>query len=239
MDGVRMFFDPKGPWQKKIIDNSYDDFFFDRLKKMNLKGKTIYDIGAHVGFHSLYFARLVGSRGRVYAFEPNPKNIERFSFIIRENNDLVPIVSIFDVALSDKRGVEVFTMNNEVSSGRSSGGFIDSADTIWDREAFKQRGFFEIKVKTIPLDCVKESLGIERTPDIMKIDVEGAESLVLMGAKETITKYRPIILLEIHSMINMFKVVSFFSPLNYDLQILKEERDGRCFVEAKPNKTSL
>ena len=234
MVGVKMFFDPKGPWQKRLLVDSYDSFFFDRLKKIDLKGKTIYDIGAHVGFHSLYFARLVGSEGRVYAFEPNPKNVERFSFVLAENKDLSPIVTICDAALSDKKGTEKFSMNSDVESGRSSGSFIDSADTMWDREAFKERGFFEIEVKTIPLDSLKSEMGFDRAPDVMKIDVEGAESLVLKGASETIKKYRPLILLEVHSMPNMLEVARFFSSIEYDLEILNEESYGRCFIEAKP-----
>jgi sulfopyruvate decarboxylase TPP-binding subunit len=121
-----------------------------------------------------------------------------------------------------------------VESGRSSGGFIDTADTIWPRETFKQRGFTEIKVRTVPLDLFKEELGISESPDIIKIDVEGAEHLVLCGAKHTLATKKPVLLLEIHSMLNMFSVVSLLSSLSYELKILKEESDGRCFLEAHP-----
>ena len=239
--GVKVFFDPKGPWQKKLLDSSYDSFFFERLNKINLEGKTIYDIGAHIGFHSLYFARLVGPKGKVYAFEPNPKNVERFKLIQDKNDDIKNNISIFDAAVSDILGIEEFSMSEDVESGRSSGGFIDTADTIWERGVFKQRGFTEIKVKTVPVDLFKEELGITEAPDIIKIDVEGAESLVLKGARETIKKYRPLILLEVHSMLNMFNVVSFLSSLSYELEILKEEKDGRCFIAAseKRSKSTL
>lgn len=85
LNGLQMFFDPSGPWQKKIINNTYDKFLFDRLTKIDLKGKIIFDIGAHIGFHSIYFAQLVGHNGKVYSFEPNPKNIERFEIILEKN----------------------------------------------------------------------------------------------------------------------------------------------------------
>lgn len=125
-------------------------------------------------------------------------------------------------------------MSEDIESGRSSGGFIDTADTIWDREAFRQRGFTETKVKTVPLDLFKEELGIPEAPDVIKIDVEGAEYLVLLGAKNTLLSKKPIIFLEIHSMLNMFNVVSLLSSMSYDLKILNQESDGRCFIEARP-----
>ncbi len=237
IDGIQIFFDPAGPWQKTIINNTYDTFFFERLNSEKLQGKVIFDIGAHIGFHSLYFARLVGPKGKVCAFEPNPKNVERFKLIRDKNNDIRDTIHIFDVAVSNALGAEKFSMSENIESGRSSGGFIDTADTMWERGVFKQKGFSEIKVKTIPLDLFKEELGILEAPDIIKIDVEGAESLVLLGAKNTLMAKKPILLLEIHSMLNMFNVVSFLSSLSYELKILKEEKDGRCFIEARPKNT--
>lgn len=235
--GIQIFFDPTGPWQKKIINNTYDTFLFERLNTEALQGKVIYDIGAHIGFHSLYFARLVGPEGKVYAFEPNPKNLERLKLICDKNTDIKNIITIFDVAVSNVLGTEEFSMSEDIESGRSSGGFIDTADTIWERGAFKQRGFTETKVRTVPLDLFKEELGISEAPDLIKIDVEGAESLVLLGAKNTLLIKQPIILLEVHSMLNMFNVVSTLSSLSYEMEILKEENDGRCFIEARPKNT--
>jgi len=237
LSGIQMFFDPTGPWQKTIINNTYDTFLFRCLDAEELQGKVIFDIGAHIGFHSIYFARLVGPTGKVYAFEPNPKNVKRFKLICDKNADIKNIITIFDVAVSNVSGAEEFSMSEDIESGRSSGGFIDTADTIRDREAFKQRGFTDTKVRTVPLDLFKKELGISEAPDLIKIDVEGAESLVLLGAKNTLLSKKPIILLEVHSMLNMFSVVSFLSSLSYELNIIKEETDGRCFLEARPKKS--
>lgn len=234
LKGVQMFFDPTGPWQKTIVDNTYDTFLFERLNSERLQGKVIYDIGAHIGFHSFYFARLVGPKGKVYSFEPNPKNVEQLTLIRDRNRDIKDIITVLDIAVSNVSGTEKFSMSDDVESGRSSGGFIDTADTIWERGAFTQRGFSEIEVETVPLDLFREKLGIREAPDVMKIDVEGAESLVLEGARETISSKKPLILMEVHSMLNMFNVVSFLSSLSYEMTMLKEEKDGRCFIEARP-----
>ncbi len=236
LKGIQIFFDPTGPWQKNIINNTYDTFLFESLANENLQGKVIFDIGAHIGFHSLYFARLVGPKGKVYAFEPNPKNVERLNLIREKNADIKNIITVIDVAVSDVLGTEEFSMSEDIESGRSSGGFIDTADTIWGREAFKMRGFKETRVKTVSLDLFSKELGIKESPDLIKIDVEGAESLVLLGAKNMLLTKKPIILLEVHSMLNMFNVVSILSSLSYEMKILKEESDGRCFIEARPKK---
>lgn len=237
LKGVRIFFDPSGPWQKTIIDNTYDAPLFEAVRAARPEGKVIFDIGAHIGFHSLYFARLVGAKGKVYAFEPNPKNLERFQLIRDKNEDIKKIISVFGVAVADRPGTEKFSLSEDVEGGRSSGGFIDSADTIWDRAAFRQRGFFETKVRTVPVDLFKEELGIAEAPDIIKIDVEGAESLVVRGAKNTLMAKRPLLFLEVHSMRNMFEVTSFLSSLSYEMKIIHEESDGRCFMEARPAHT--
>lgn len=101
IDGIQVFFDPTGPWQKTILNNTHETFLFERLRVETLQGKVIFDIGAHVGFHSLYFARLVGPKGKVYAFEPNPKNVERFKLIRDKNDDIRNTISIFDIAVSN------------------------------------------------------------------------------------------------------------------------------------------
>ncbi len=236
LKGIQMFFDPSGPWQKKILDSTYDDFLFEAVEKVEPAGKIIFDIGAHIGFHTIYFARLVGPSGKVYAFEPNPKNFERLKLIQDKNNDIKNIISPVQVAVSDVLGTEEFNTIDDIESGRSSGGFIDTADTIRERSAYETMGFKKTKVKTVPMDLFSEELGIKDSPDIIKIDVEGAESLVLLGARKTIVDKKPILFMEIHSMLNMINVVSFLSSISYDLKILKEESDGRCFIEAKPKK---
>lgn len=232
LNGVKLFFDPNGSWQRKMINGSYDSFLFDTLKTMKLESKVIYDIGAHIGYHSIYFSKLVGKNGKVFAFEPHPKNIERFKLILEKN--AFDNISVYDLAVSDIIGEEEFNLNEDIESGRSSGNFIRRADTFWNRDVYKEKGFKKTSVKTLPIDSFKNNLGINDLPDIIKIDVEGAEYLVLLGAKKTLMEKRPALFIEIHSMINMFNVVSLLFSLSYDLTILKKEPNGICFIEAIP-----
>lgn len=234
LNGIKIFFDQTGPWQSKMIDNSYDTYLFDRVRKMDLKNKVIFDIGAHIGFHSFYFSRLVGPGGKVYAFEPNKYNLERFGLILDNNKDLKQNISIFDSAISDKTGISEFNINSDVESGRSSGNFIDSADTFWSRKTYDQKGFKKTQVKTVSLDSISKELGIYDQPDIIKIDVEGAENLVLSGATQTLTSKRPILFVEIHSISNMFRVTKTLTSLGYKTEMINTDPNGICFIEAKP-----
>lgn len=235
LNGLKIYFDPSGPWQKQMMDGKYDSFLFDELKKMDLRGKTIFDIGAHIGYHSFYFSRLVGAQGRVYAFEPHPKNIERLKLILEANKELKGCLSLVEAAVSDRNGTEEFSLNQDVESGRSSGSFLGRADTLWDKSAYANRGFIKTTVKTVTVDSWIRSVTPNPRPDIIKIDVEGAEHQVLMGAKSLIEYSKPTLLMEIHSMQSMFDVAIMLTKLGYKQRIINKEADGRAFIMAKPS----
>lgn len=55
------------------------------LKKLDLKGRTVYDVGAYKGYYSLFFARAVGSQGQVISFEPHPLNFQKLTKRIKRN----------------------------------------------------------------------------------------------------------------------------------------------------------
>ena len=144
-------------------------------------GVTFLDIGANYGIYTVAAASLVGSTGQVLSFEPC---IDTFAILSRnvEINHLRN-VRLFELALSSRdekarlyhhaRGADKFSL------GRMGGNSLD---------------FEEVVTRT--LDTV---LGDEMTRlDFMKIDVEGAEELVLRGAERLINKHFPAILFEIN-----------------------------------------
>lgn len=232
MNGIRMFFDPSGKnWQSKMMDGSYDFYIFKSLAQMKLQGKVIYDVGAHIGFHSLYFARLVGNKGKVIAFEPNKENIKRLRMHLEANKDLQNIISAYEVAVSDKIGTEKFMINMQIESGRSMGNFLSGSDTYWSKEIFVNKGFKEVKVKTINIDSVEHKLENNALPDVIKIDVEGAEYKVLLGAENIIQKKRPVFFIEVHSIPSMFEVITFLYSHNYTAKIIRRE-PRVSFIEA-------
>lgn len=136
----------------------------------------VFDIGAHVGYYTLLSSTLVGPGGKVYAFEPLPRNIAFIKRHILMN--LVTNVDVVEAAVSEKTGSTFFVEGEESPMGQiSSEGYL--------------------QVKTVSLDELV-STGKVEFPDYMKIDVEGAEYDVLLGARRIIREKLPKIFLATH-----------------------------------------
>ena len=240
LEGRQIFIDPAdGLWQREMLEGRYDRFMFDYPDLLNLEGKTVFDIGSHIGYHALHFASLVGDRGSVYAFEPNRFNRERMAVILEKNPDLAKRIRLFDVALSHKDGQDDFYFCRDVDSGTSSGSFLGNAHTYYPKSR-QYLGLFEkTTVRTVSLDHIASYTGSDAIPHLIKIDVEGAEGSVLQGGEELLKRYRPLILMEVHSIYNMFTICEILKSARYKIKLLKEEPDGRCFIAAEPTQEGL
>jgi len=162
------------------------------FKKLIQRGNVVYDIGAHVGYFSLFLGPLVGEAGRVLAFEPNPVNICN--------------VDVFDFALSDENGESFFINKQDTSTGcLSSSG--------------------DMRVETYTIDYLVDS-GRVPPPDYIKIDVEGAELLVLKGARRTLEKHRPSIFLATHGTDLKYDCMEFLETLGYCFRSESEKDQG-------------
>lgn len=230
--GYTLKLNPHGAWQHEMISGIYDHELFSQIKSLNLTDKVIYDIGAHIGYHSLAFAVISGSNGRVFAFEPNPANVTRANEIIDLNPSLKNRITILNRALSDHSGNTSFLSTEDVEGGTSTGGFIDDASTLWERNRYVNKVGF--KKTEVQIDTIDELVSTKQTlpPDMLKIDVEGAEQLVLAGAKQTINTYHPIIIVEFHSIYSAYSCMEILKQHNYTTELLKREPDGRVMIIA-------
>jgi FkbM family methyltransferase len=140
-------------------------------------GMVVYDIGAQAGFYTLFFSRLVGD-GQVYAFEPFAENLHHLISHIRLNN--VQNVQVIQVALAERSGLGGFS----VDRGKYQNTLTDAVGAC-------------VLVPTLSLDEALEIHGLA-PPDIIKMDVEGAEAAVLEGARRTLEGYRPIVFVALH-----------------------------------------
>ena len=109
-------------------EGTYDSFIYKVIDEFGpMKGSTIWDVGAHIGYHSLAFAALVGPSGHVVAFEPNPYNIKRLHQHLERNVDLGKHITLMTCALSNVDGEEDFVFSPEIDDGRSSGSHLHQA----------------------------------------------------------------------------------------------------------------
>jgi FkbM family methyltransferase len=160
---------------------TYEPHLQRAIKKYVNQGDTVYDIGANIGYVALSLAKKVGPNGRVAAFEPVPRNIEALVENI-ENNQLTNI-QVFNVAASDKQGLAVIR----------SVGNLSTASLIWHMRETSAR---KLTINTASIDELVVSGNLIGNPRFVKIDVEGAEGLVLLGMEQTIADAKPVIFVE-------------------------------------------
>ncbi len=235
--GHRLFASPQKNliWQDMTL-GLYDAFIYRWIKKhLDLTNKVVWDVGAHVGYHSLGFAALVGEKGRVIAFEPNRFNQKRFVKNLRLNLDLAKRIKIIRAALSDKNGTVEFIVSDEVENTRSSGSHLGNILPPENPSVYE--GFKKTKIKTFRADTLV-ARKIIPSPSVIKIDVEGAEELVIRGAAKTISKYKPIIFIEVHGILQMYALGKILTKLKYNLELLDDAggSPNRCFIVATASK---
>lgn len=155
-----------------------------------LSGGVLFDVGAHYGGLSLRVCRHVGPSGRVVAFEPSPVLLEMLRYHQRRNRLCQMTVVGSAVSETDDALATLHLLNDGLSSrnsltiGRPGLPFLESA------------GKTIALVPTVRLDTFCEREGV--APSVIKIDVEGAEGMVLRGAAEILKRCRPVLVVSMH-----------------------------------------
>ena len=139
-------------------------------------GDVVFDIGSYVGMFTLRSAKKVGSIGRVYAFEPNPFAFPYLKYNIELNG--IENARCFNTAMGSQIGTVTFHVTSDMHIEGSS--LFDFHLKRW------AKNYSTIEAKMNTVDNVMRQLGIDDV-DIVKIDVEGAEEMVLRGAKNALS----------------------------------------------------
>lgn len=218
----------------EYVDCIFDDGNTDQEMMSSIAhespiGKTILDVGAFIGSSSLVFAKYVGEKGKVISFEPNPYNLKKIEKNLSLNSKLSAIIKVYDIALADEETEMKMVLSDQVDTGPSSTSRLYySHSTIRNEDlppSFKES---VVSVTTLDLFVKKHNL----TPDIIKVDIEGAEDKFLLGAKKTLSTFKPTLYIEIHSEFCALKCYEVLSSLGYEIFILREEKDNRVMVKA-------
>lgn len=231
LEGISLFL--KEEYRELAYPNGNTDIqMMKDIQFNNPSGKKIFDVGTYVGASALIFSKFVGKNGEVLAFEPNPFNRNRCLLNISQNPKFSQNISIFPYALGNDNKEDKMVLSSEIDNGYSSTSRLKgSHSTLRDSEL--PAGFEEVDVQVKTLDdFVKES---KKIPDILKVDIEGAEYNFLLGALETIRKYKPIFYIEIHSEFCAIKCFEILRSEGYSVTIINEESDNRVMVKAEYN----
>jgi FkbM family methyltransferase len=161
---------------RKSSFNSSDPFY-DMKLLMNGKPRVIFDVGAHHGHVTERF-RSIFPHSEIYAFEPFQ---ESFS-LLRKNTRAYPNVNAFNFGLSDQAGMHSFHVNNSSATNSLLSTDIEGAKK-WGVGILETVQVAEARFETIDSVVAKYNLSCI---DILKLDVQGAESLVIAGAKSAI-----------------------------------------------------
>lgn len=151
----------------------YEPEVTNYLQRNLALGNTFVDVGANSGYYTVLASRLVGSSGRVLAFEPNPFVLPRLRANIAQNR--LSNVSVFEVALGDARR-ECTLDPRPGQDGEAS--VVNSRRRVDVRRPSNRR--VAVQMRTLD-DCADGA-----PVDIIKIDAEGAEPLILAGMKDVI-----------------------------------------------------
>lgn len=174
VDGCKMYLShdggPSVSFAMALLSGKYEQGTKQLLERLIQKGATVIDVGAHVGYYALLFARWVGPEGRVIAFEPAPDNYA----LLRKNIELNGCANIVCIpkAVSDRSGtVQLFIS----SQGNDRHSIFENPRSIV-RESSRE-------VSAVSLDQFLAGEGWPRV-DLVKMDVEGAEPFALEGMRE-------------------------------------------------------
>lgn len=183
---------------------------------------VVYDVGANVGFFTVIAARL-SPQGRVVAFEPLPENSERIRHNISLNN--LQNIIVRTEALSDTDAQAQFQVSVEPTWGK----LVSVSEGLGPKVG-------TIDVRVSRLDSLVEA-GEIPIPELIKIDVEGAEAGVLRGAESTLRQARPLLLIELHG--TNQSIARLLESLAYSAAVLGDTRaitdaPGNAYIAAAP-----
>jgi len=201
----------------------YDKLETDIVQSGVGEGSTALDIGAHIGYFTLILAKSVGESGKVFAFEPENKNFSMLKKNIEVNK--FKNVILENIALSSSSGkVNLFLDKDNL------GNMSFSPENIPDSSL---NGKVEVESQTLD-DYAKNISG---KISFIKMDVQGAEGLVLRGGLELLKNHKPVILMEFWpyglknngtdplELLRMLNSLGYkFFVLDVKNQLLKEKR---------------
>lgn len=170
----------------RLIYEGFEESEILFLRKYLRKSDIFLDIGANIGLYSLHAAQVIGSTGRVYAFEPAPITFSRLILNV-ETNNFNEIVKCVNIGLSDNIGMLKMNISNCGYDAWNT--FAEPGKYLFDSQT-------DLQVETLDKFLDEHNIRVEDI-SLMKIDVEGWETYVIKGAINSLTgKNSPALIVE-------------------------------------------
>jgi FkbM family methyltransferase len=176
-------------------------------------GMVVFDVGANIGIYTLTASRLLGPRGRVHAFEP-----AKWAFRQLERNvglNSCSNVVLNSIGLSDVSGTVTFNICED-----------DAYNSLAAQPMMPVLKSEKITVSTID-DYVQRNglLGVH----VIKIDAEGADYLILKGARNTLERFSPILFFEYNRFVkglsfSLADLEDYLATMDYELYFVAGEK---------------
>jgi FkbM family methyltransferase len=187
-------------------------------------GYTVLDLGAYAGGGTFHFSRDVGPQGRVYAFEPDPRSYE----CLKKNIELHGLTNV----VAECRGV--WSHSGRVtfqSEGNMGSAVVEAADRDSD---IRQ----SIEVVSLSDFCEQNRIG---SVDFVKMDVEGSELAILASAGDFIRRYRPPMVIEVHSVRGLrtdAEVTRILESHGYNVEVMQQSGLPLPLLYAAPGRAA-
>ncbi|HWF45341.1 MAG TPA: FkbM family methyltransferase [Candidatus Kapabacteria bacterium] len=158
-----------------IMYRNYEPYESRLVRERVKPGMVVYNIGANLGYYALLASERIGKNGTVYAFEPEPKNFEMLSRTIKENH--AANVTAIPAAVGAMEGVAALSISPTNSGDHQL-------------QAVAGRDHVAVEVLTVD-DFIAQ---VHPAPNIIILDVQGAELDVLRGAQSLLARPEPLAL---------------------------------------------
>jgi FkbM family methyltransferase len=215
--GLWLKVDPRQ--EKPFLEGYHELAIQNALQEVLREGDVFYDVGAHIGLLSLVAARLIGARGEIQAFEAAPENVAAIEQHVQRNR--FPQIKVNPVA--------VWSTTGRVSFHRP---FLGSLRGVVVSANNSTSDALDYDVEATTLDYFVKS---HRLPNLIKVDVEGAEAEVLRGADKVFDRCRPILICEVHNQEAVTRVQEWLSTRGYTVKWMGEADTLPRHLVAKPS----
>lgn len=180
-----------------LVHRTHEPIGTELIKGLLRDGMVAIDIGSNIGYYVLLESRQIGEHGRIIAIEPAPRNIELLTRNIALN--ALRGVTVVEGAVGDRDGLGTLHISH-----------LSNLHSMYPSEATEQG---TVEVKMYRLDTLVQNLQLRRV-DFVRMDIEGYEVNALDGMLETLKKYKPQLVIELHPLrVEGRKIVSLLRVL--------------------------